>query len=186
MAWINEIDEDDAADELKEIYDDIIQKRGKLSNIMRVHSLNPQSMKYHMDLYIHLMFGSSPLSRADRELIAVQVSILNNCSYCIKHHAEALQRYWKNQRKFTALINNDFGSIEFEAREKILLEYVKKLTSSPSRILQDDVYILRDTGFSDRAILDIGLIVGYFNFVNRVVLGLGVEESPDEISGYKY
>ena len=106
MSWINEISIEEASDELKDIYRDIIHKRGKLSNIMRVHSLNPKAMKYHLDLYVHLMFGFSPLKRADREFIAVVVSVLNNCVYCIAHHAEALRHYWKDEKKIEVLIND--------------------------------------------------------------------------------
>lgn len=185
MSWINEISVDDASDELKNSYRDIIQKRGKLSNIVKVHSLNPRSMKLHMDLYTHLLFGSSPLSRADREFIAVIVSVLNNCSYCIEHHAEALRHYWKDERRLNALID-DVDAVELEHREKNMVTYVRKLTCSPSSVREKDIILLRDSGFSDRAILDIGLVVGYFNFVNRIVLGLGVEASLDEIGGYIY
>ena len=52
MAWIDIIDEVDAKDDLKKVYDEIQSKRGKLSNIMKIHSLNPNTMKDHMDLYL--------------------------------------------------------------------------------------------------------------------------------------
>ena len=58
MPWIDIISEDEAKGELKEIYKNIINKRGKLSNVMRSHSLSPDTMKKHMDLYISIMFGS--------------------------------------------------------------------------------------------------------------------------------
>ena len=51
MAWINVIDETEATGELKTIYEQIEEERGKVSNIMRIHSLNPQSMKTHMDMF---------------------------------------------------------------------------------------------------------------------------------------
>jgi len=55
----------------KKIYDRIKKKRGKLSNIMKIHSLNPKAMEKHMQLYLSIMFGSSKLSRLEREIIAV-------------------------------------------------------------------------------------------------------------------
>ncbi len=70
MAWIQIIDEDEATGELKAIYDDLTQRRGKMSNIMRVHSLHPAAMQAHMDLYLKIMFSrSGGLRRADRELL---------------------------------------------------------------------------------------------------------------------
>jgi len=52
MSWIHIIDEADSSGKLKEIYDDIEKKRGKISNIMKIHSLNPDAMKNHMELYL--------------------------------------------------------------------------------------------------------------------------------------
>ena len=90
MPWIDIVEENDESRKLKGIYDEIRKKRGKLSNILKIHSLNPDAMEKHMNLYLALMFGSSKLTREERELIAVVVSAINQCSYCIKHHAEAL------------------------------------------------------------------------------------------------
>lgn len=98
MAWIEVVDVDKATGKLKEIYNDITKRRGKLSNIMKAHSLRPDAMEKHLDLYISIMFGSSNLTREDRELIAVVGSSANHCEYCINHHAEALNHYWKNEK----------------------------------------------------------------------------------------
>lgn len=92
-AWIDTIDLDDAPDDLRGLYDEIIDTRGKVSNILKVHSLNPSAMAAHLELYDTLLFGSSEFRRADREAIAVVVSAVNDCTYCVKHHAEALAAY---------------------------------------------------------------------------------------------
>jgi uncharacterized peroxidase-related enzyme len=185
MPWIEYIEEDKASGELKEIYKKIIKNRGKISNVMRIHSLNPNTMQKHMDLYLSIMFGKSDLSRKDRELIAVVVSSTNNCHYCINHHAEALNHYWKDKETFERLIN-DFKSIELTQKTQAMLNYVYKLTKKPDQMNNKDIDILRKNGYSDKDILDINLIASYFNFVNRIVLGLGVEFSDDEVKGYKY
>lgn len=78
MAWIRMIDEEDAEGRLRELYDRI---GGELDNILRIHSLNPKSLRGHFDVYSHLMRGSSPLSREQREMIAVVVSAANRCHY---------------------------------------------------------------------------------------------------------
>jgi alkylhydroperoxidase family enzyme len=52
-----------------------------MDNILRIHSLNPPSMAHHVQLYAHLMRGRSPLTRAQREMIAVTVSAENDCFY---------------------------------------------------------------------------------------------------------
>ncbi len=185
MPWIHVIDEADATGKLKEIYEEISKKRGKLSNIMKIHSLNPEAMKKHMDLYLTIMFGSSKISREEREMIAVVVSTVNQCDYCINHHAEALNHYWKDNEKIKGLIH-DFLSVSLSDKNRKILDYVIKLTRTPYDVKKADVEVLQNSGFSDEDILNINLITCYFNFVNRIALGLGVEFSKEEITGYKY
>ncbi len=81
MAWIKIIDEDEAQGELKQLYDQMLEPWGGVDNIMKIHSLNPPSLKGHFDLYRTLMYGRSPLGRVQREMIAVVVSAVNQCRY---------------------------------------------------------------------------------------------------------
>ncbi len=67
-----------------------------------------------------------------------------------------------------------------------MLDYVVKLTRAPETVMEADVAALRAQGLEDIAVLDLNLITSYFNFVNRIALGLGVEVSPGEVSGYRY
>ena len=120
MSWIDIIEEDEASGELRKIYNDIIKKRGKLSNIMKVHSLNPNAMQKHMELYLSIMFYSSGLSREEHELIAVVVSSANHCDYCINHHTEALKHYMKDDKLLQNLIK-DFRSVDLSEKKVICL-----------------------------------------------------------------
>ena len=184
MSWITTIDNPEATGLLKKVYEELTEKRGKVSNIMKVQSLNPHVMKSHMDLYINLMFQRSGLTRKERELIAVAVSVANDCEYCVNHHVEALNHYWKDKEKLQKLLQ-DFKSLEFLDKTLGMLEYAVKLTKTPKEINRTDIEILRESGFSDEDILDINLIVSYFNFVNRIASGLGVKFTPEEVRGYK-
>ncbi len=185
MAWIKVIDENEATGNLKRIYKKIRDERGKLSNIMKIHSLNPRSMETHLALYVNLMFGKSNLSREEREIIATAVSVANNCDYCKLHHGEALKHYWKDSEKVQSFMDDPL-SYNLPEKTKKMVEYAIKLTKTPDQVTEKDVEDLRSVGFEDRDILDIALITSYFNFVNRIALGLGVDFSPEEISGYKY
>jgi len=185
MAWIETISETEATGELKAVYDDILSSRGKMSNIMRIHSLNPPTMKAHIDLYMATVFGRMKVKRSERELIATMVSATNKCPYCITHHAEALMHYWKDRSRIDRVIN-DFRSANLSERELAMVVYAVKLTGSPSEMCEEDVEALRVAGFSDRDVLDINLIASYFNFVNRIALGLGVTFSDEEMAGFKY
>lgn len=184
MSWINEVEPDDADAKLQEIYADLLAKRGKVSNILKVHSLNPDAMGNHLDLYMTLMFGKSGLSRSEREGIAVVVSATNECAYCVNHHAEALRHYVKDDDTLEMLMTAD-GLETLEPRLSNIVRYAEKLTSAPAAMTESDLDELRAVGLSDRDILDVALIVAYFNFVNRIALGLGVSFSAEELSGYR-
>lgn len=81
-AWISIIPQKDADDELQKAYAGAIDPaRGEPAHILGVQSLNPQAMRDHVALYRTLMFGASPLSRKQREMIAVVVSSVNKCNY---------------------------------------------------------------------------------------------------------
>ncbi len=80
MAWIEWIEEDDAVGRLAELY---AKHRGAhgVDHILKIHAFNPESLEGHHRLYAHLMRGPSQLSRAEREMIAVAVSVANDCFY---------------------------------------------------------------------------------------------------------
>ena len=185
MAWIDVIDEEDADGELADLYEQIRSSRGKVANIMKIHSLHPEAMQKHLDFYLTIMFKRAGLSREQRELIATVVSSLNDCEYCTQHHGEALHAYWKDDERLAQLIDNQ-RAIELSDADRALVDYAVKLTERPDEMAEADVQRLRDSGFSDQAILNLALVTGYFNFVNRVAVGLGVELNEDEVRGYRY
>jgi len=183
MSWVEEIEQSDASGQLAEVYAGLIEKRGKVANILQVHSLNPAAMQNHVDLYMTLMFGKSGLSRAEREAIAVVVSATNECPYCVTHHAEALSHYIEAE-ELNMLVEAD-GLEALEPRLSNIVRHAEKLTSAPGAMMESDLGELRAVGLSDKDILDLTLIVSYFNFVNRIALGLGVDYNVDEVVGYK-
>ena len=67
MANIKVVQHEEATGRLKEIYDDLIEKRGMLAEVHKIQSLNPETIVAHMDLYKSIMFGQSPLSRAKKK-----------------------------------------------------------------------------------------------------------------------
>tara|TARA_R110002096_G_scaffold57426_2_gene145591 strand:+ start:1824 stop:2384 length:561 start_codon:yes stop_codon:yes gene_type:complete len=184
MSWIKEIAVSEAEGQLAKTYAELIEKRGKVSNILMVHSLNPAAMSNHLELYMTLMFGKSGLSRAEREAIAVVVSANNDCAYCVSHHAEALRHHLKDKETINLLATAD-GLETLEPRLSNIVRHAEKLTNAPGAMTESDLGELRAVGLSDKDILDLSLIVGYFNFVNRIALGLGVSFNEEELSGYR-
>ena len=183
MSWIQEIEVDAAEGRLAEMYAELTAKRGKISNILKVHSLNPQAMSDHLDLYMTLMFGKSGLTRCEREAIAVVVSATNECEYCVNHHTEALRHYVDDEEVLAMLAAGD-GLETLEPRLSNIVRHAERLTAAPGAMTESDLEELRAVGLTDKDILDLTLIVGYFNFVNRIAVGLGVTYSAEELSGY--
>ncbi len=185
MSWIRMIHEEEAEGELADVYRSIAGKRGKLSNIMRIQSLAPGAMQAHLDLYMELMFTKGGLGRAERELIAVVVSMENDCRYCTLHHAAALEAWWKDPDRVVRL-RSDPASADLSDRETALVDYALELTREPAALNEADVESLRSAGLTDEEVLQANMITAYFNFVNRIAEGLGVEAPPEEVEGYRY
>lgn len=93
MTWIDQIEVGDADGKLGEMYAALIAKRGKVSNILKAHSLNPDAMGNHLGLYMTLMFGRSELRRAEREAVAVVVSATSSIALFLA--SGSLFRPWK-------------------------------------------------------------------------------------------
>ncbi len=185
MSYIQTIPYDQASGELKSIYDDLINKRGKLASVHMIQSLNPKSIIAHMDLYMNVMFGKSPLRRYQREMLAVIVSNTNHCGYCIDHHGAALLHFWKDHDKISQLCR-DYSQLDLSEEDVALCNYAEKLSEpTATSNYESDIDALRHSGLDDRTILDATLVIAYFNFVNRIVLGLGVEVETD-VGGYNY
>ncbi|MHA2370149.1 MAG: peroxidase-related enzyme, partial [Candidatus Hodarchaeales archaeon] len=165
---------------LRTVYSAVKSRRGRIINLMRTISLNPQGLKAYSDLYVCLMIGQSSLSREHRELLATAVSAINKSEYGKAHHGEALNYYWKNVDRIKQFID-DIDSIYLPDKERTMINYAVKLTKNPSTIIEDDIKKLRNVGFSDEDILNINLITSYFNFENRIAEGLGVEITPDDL-----
>ncbi|MGE0397029.1 MAG: carboxymuconolactone decarboxylase family protein [Kofleriaceae bacterium] len=81
MAQIHTIDEASATGPLAELYRSLADRDGRVANILKVQSLSPSTLEVHYAFYRVLMFGAGPLSRAQRELIAIAVSGANECHY---------------------------------------------------------------------------------------------------------
>ena len=176
MAYIETIDEDAADGELAELYRRGANRDGTVDAVLKVHSLSPPSLKAHLELYITAMHRPSPLSRAEREMVATVVSRINGCDYCLEHHAAGLARLLPEERHgvIARLRRGENDCQELSFRERALVGYAEKLARAPQEMSERDLDPLRSAGLDDRGLLDLAQVVGYFSYVNRMVLGLGV------------
>lgn len=184
MSWIREIEPEQASGDLRAAYNQLLRSRGKIANILKAHSLRPAALRAHLALYVDLLFAGGGLSRCQRELLAVVASRENACAYCVAHHREALSRYIHDADLLDAIARGT-GESSLDPADRALCDYAVKLTRTPDRVGERDIVTLRTAGFADEDILLANLIVAYFNFVNRIALGLGVVFDEGEVRGYR-
>ena len=188
-AWIKMISDEDADKELSEVLNLARTPHGTVDNVMRVHSLRPNTMKGHVTLYraaLHDETNTIPMWF--QETISSYVSILNDCPYSYANH-------WKNaahlmqdsikSNKIEIALNSKNPESYFSGAELAMLQYCQKLTLQPGEMIESDVINLRDNGVDDGQILELNQIIGYFNYVSRLLNGLGVTTSGDTVGFYK-
>ncbi|MFG0256424.1 MAG: peroxidase-related enzyme [Phycisphaerales bacterium JB043] len=175
MSWIETIEPENADDILTPLYKRVGNPDGTVDNVMRIHSLNPDSLDAHFEVYVSAMHRRGPIPRYEREIVGTAVSRANGCEYCTHHHAAGLARMLDDDREDLPDSLVDGSVAHLTDREKRMVEYAIKLTQAPQSMHEDDLSPLRDAGLNDREILDLACIVAYFNYANRIVMGLGVE-----------
>jgi uncharacterized peroxidase-related enzyme len=182
MPHIHTIAEADAQGRLADLYRRFGNPDGTVDQVLKVHSLNPDSLEAHCALYTQAMHRPSPVSRAEREMVGVTVSRINACTYCLEHHAAGLARLLPADRAPLAALLKAGDETALTPRERAMTAYAAKLTRDPSAITVVDVDTLRAVGLTDREILDVAQAAAYFAYANRIVLGLGADlESPHAI-----
>src|SRR5262245_52308127 len=95
----------------------------------------------------------------------------------MESHEQDLRAEVAGEEQVSA-VQKDYRAAVLSPREVALLDYAVKLTKSPAIVSQDDLTRLRQAGFTDAQIVDAVHCIGYFNFINRVLDGLGVDPKP--------
>ena len=188
-AWIRMIEDDEADGTLLEALNLARTPHGTVDNVMRVHSLRPNTMRGHVTLYrAALHDDANTLPTWLQETISSYVSILNDCDYSLANHwANARHLINDEQRadKIEQALKNRTPESAFQDSELALLNYAEKLTLNPGKIVQSDIEKLRSSGLDDGQILEANQIICYFNYVNRTLNGLGVSTQGDIIGYYQ-
>lgn len=178
MTFIRCIDPVDAEGKLKSLYAKVAAPDGEVDQILKAHSLRPHTLEGHMALYkavLHHTANSIP--KWLLETIGVQVSLLNQCEYCVVHHWHGLKRLCSEADNIVAWLKSDQvtapGTIT--PGMQVLLAYTEKLTRHPHAIASQDVERCRSAGWTDGQVLEANQVAAYFAYANRTVLGLGVK-----------
>ena len=183
MTWINTIHYADADGALLRLYERIKGPDNNIDNIMLAHSLRPHTMAGHMTLYKHVLHHpGNTIDRWFLEAIGIFTSLVNACEYCVEHHYRGMTRLLDDDDRSetirTALETGEWVDV-FSSAEAAALTYARKLSQNPANISEEDIMALRSAGWEDGEILEINQVVAYFNYANRMVLGLGITTEGD-------
>jgi uncharacterized peroxidase-related enzyme len=152
--------------------------------LLEIFEAYPDTARVLLPLHEQVMRAPSPFTAGERELIAAYVSGLNACTYCNGIHAVTAREFGVPEHVLAAALD-DLDSAPVDERMRPVLRYLGKLTRTPWAVGEADARAVYEAGWDERALHDAVLVCALFNFMNRMVDGLGVHVGPQyaEISG---
>ena len=152
--------------------------------LLQIFEAYPDTARVLLPLHEQVMRAPSPFTPGERELIAAYVSGLNACTYCNGIHTVTAREFGVSEDVLAAALA-DLETAPVDERMRPVLRYLGTLTRTPAAIRETDAQAVYDAGWDERALHDAVLVCALFNFMNRMVDGLGVHVGPQyaEISG---
>ena len=169
---------DSVSNETGEYWDLCEQKLGLVPNVIRAYSFDDEKLNAFTRMYNLLMLGASGLSKLEREMIAVVVSSVNRCFYCLVAHGAAV-RQLSDDPVLGELIAMNYRTAELDKRQRAMLDFAWKLAETPSEIEESDRQSLREAGFSDLDIWDIASVTAFFSMSNRMSSAIDLQPNPE-------
>ena len=148
-------------------FDKCQEKLGFVPNVLSAYAFDNAKLEAFVAMYNDLMLAPSGLSKLEREMIAVAVSAVNRCYYCLVAHGAAV-RALSGDPALGELMVMNYRAARLSKRQRAMLDFATKLTAEPWAIGDEDREALRKAGFSERDIWDIAAVAGFYNMSNRV------------------
>lgn len=164
-------DEADLDEDIQKYFQVCRDKLGLVPNVLRAYAIRPDKLRAFGKMYNDLMLGESGLSKLEREMVAVVVSAVNRCYYCLVAHGAAVRELSGDPELGEMMVMN-YRVAELSARQRGLLDFAWKLTETPHLVDDGDRQALRDLGLSEEDIFDLCNVIGFFNMSNRVASGV--------------
>ena len=154
------------------------EKLGFVPNVLQAYAFSSVKLQAFADMYNDLMLADSGLTKLDRELIAVAVSSVNQCYYCLTAHGSAVRQLSGKPELGEQMVMN-FRAAELNQRQMAMLTFADKLTRTPHAVVEIDRDNLRSAGFTDRDIWDISAIASFFNMSNRMAAAVDMRPNDE-------
>jgi uncharacterized peroxidase-related enzyme len=168
----------DLSEATQAYFDKCLEKLGLVPNVLLAYSFDERKLRAFTEMYNELMLGDSGLSKLEREMIAVVVSSLNRCYYCLTAHGAAVRKLSGDPMLGELMVMN-YRAAALSPRQRAMLDFAEKLTETPEKIDEPDRAALRQAGFSDRDIWDIAATAGFYNMSNRVASAVDMRPNDE-------
>jgi uncharacterized peroxidase-related enzyme len=153
-------------------------KLGMVPNVLKAYAFNNEKLEAFVAFYNDLMLAGSSLSKLERELIAVAVSSVNKCYYCLTAHGAAVRQLSGDPVLGEQMVMN-YRVADLEPKQRAMLDFATLITEDPARIVEAERQKLRDAGFTDRDIWDISAVASFFNMTNRMASATDMRPNPE-------
>ncbi len=153
-------------------------KLGLVPNVLRAYAFDLDKLDAFAAMYNDLMLGESGLSKLEREMIAVVVSAVNRCFYCLTAHGQAVRALSGDPALGEHLVMN-WRTAPLDPRQHAMLAFAEKVTVESAKVDEADREHLRRNGYTDRDIWDIAAVAAFFNMTNRIASATDMRPNPE-------
>lgn len=160
------------------------EKIGYVPNVLQAYAFDDAKLQAFSVFYNDLMLSPSGLSKLEREMIAVVVSSINRCFYCLTAHGAAVRQLSGDPVLGEMLVMN-YRAADLDARHRAMLDFAAKLTEAPEKVVEADRDALRAAGFNDRDIWDIGAVASFYNMSNRMASAIDMRPNPEYHASFR-
>lgn len=161
-----------------ELYARCRERLGFVPNVFVAYQWRPERLRAWLIHFESVMAPTETLPLADREMIAVAVSMANRCAYCLVAHGYSVRKLLGDPA-LGDLVTLDHRRAPISDRRRAMLDYAVKLTRAPGDCEERDLEALRAHGFGDADIWDIAEVAAMFNFTNRMAHATGMVPNPE-------
>ena len=173
ISWFPVPAETDLPENLRGLFAKARKRLGFVPNVFRVYSFRPERLSAWFAHYKQLHEPTENLNAAEREMIAVAVSMANGCLYCLVAHGAAL-REELGDPILADRITLDYKRAGLNAKHTAILDFAVKVTKTPLECLEEDLHHLRGLGLTEHEVWDVIEIAAMYNFTNRMSQATGM------------
>lgn len=165
-------------DDIRTRIEKVQEKSGFIPNVFLALAHRPDEFRAFFAYHDALMEKESGLSKAEREMIVVVTSNANQCQYCVVAHGAILRIRAKNPLIADQVAIN-YRKADLTPRQRAMLDFAMKVSQTAYEVNDADYVSLREHGFSDEDIWDIGAVAAFFGMSNRMANMLSMRANEE-------